>query len=110
MELDELYLKIVVKNAINEALSSTTEIKADSKDCGQILRMAISSEISAITLYTSLAEMADNPLVKKVLLDVIKEEKTHVAEFESILNDLDPEQKQENINGSKEVEDIKDDL
>jgi len=108
--MNEYLLTMTIKNAVKESflnLSTTTEIESGSTDCSQILRTAIASEISAINLYTSLADMAENPLVKKVLLDVIKEEKTHIGEFESLLKDLDPEYKQENINGSKEVEEMK---
>ena len=105
--MDKYLVEIAVKNAVKESfanLKTVTEIEPCSNDPCQILRLAISSELSAITLYTSLADMAEGELIKKVLLDVIKEEKTHVAEFEAILNKIDAEQNQENINGMKEVE------
>ena len=32
-----------------------------------------------------MAALAENPGIKKVLLDIAKEEKTHVAEFQTLL-------------------------
>lgn len=108
--MNEYLLETAIKNAVKESfsdLSADIQIEACAGNPGQILRMAISSELSAINLYVSLADMTDDPLIKKVLLDIVKEEKTHVAEFETLLNEIDPEQQQENKAGQKEVEAMK---
>ena len=72
----------------------------------QLLRIGILSELDAINLYEQLAELATDEVVKKALLDVAKEEKTHVSEFETLLVKFDSEQKEENKKGEKEVEDM----
>ena len=47
----------------------------------EILRAAIIAELDAINLYEQMAAMAQNGDIKKILLDVAGEEKTHVGEF-----------------------------
>ncbi|MBU1179256.1 rubrerythrin [Patescibacteria group bacterium] len=74
------------------------------KNDKQILRLGMIAELDVINLYEQLAENAKNNSVKKVLLDIAKEEKTHVAEFETLLLKLDKEQEQETEAGRKEVE------
>jgi len=70
----------------------------------EILRAAIIAELDAINLYDQLANMTDNSKLKAVLLDVAKEEKTHVGEFQEMLLRLDSEQKDELARGKEEVE------
>ena len=44
--------------------------------------------------------------IKKILLDIAKEEKTHVGEFLTLLLQKDGEQKAELEEGKKEVEEL----
>jgi len=72
----------------------------------EILRLAMIAELDAISLYEQLAAATDNENVKKILLDVAKEEKTHVGEFQTLLLKEDVEQVEELEKGKKEVEEI----
>lgn len=72
----------------------------------EILRAAIIAELDAITLYEQMAAMTTNNNIKKVLLDVAKEEKTHVGEFHALLLREDKEQEKELEEGRKEVKEI----
>ena len=58
----------------------------------EIMRIALIAELDAISLYEQLAAMTKNETLKKILLDVAKEEKTHAGEFLALLLKLDPEQ------------------
>ncbi|MBD3359738.1 MAG: rubrerythrin [Candidatus Buchananbacteria bacterium] len=69
----------------------------------EILRSAIIAELDAINLYEQMADLTENSDMKKILLDVAREEKTHVGEFQSLLLDLDDEQVVELEQGRKEV-------
>ncbi len=71
-----------------------------------ILRTAIIAELDAVNLYEELASMTSNKDLKKVLLDIAREEKTHVGEFLALLNRKDEEQEKELEEGKKEVEEI----
>ena len=104
----DLNIKQSTQKFKESILSAVTEIDVDNPTDQQILRIAISAELSAINLYQSLANRAALlSVVKKVLLDVAKEEKTHVAEFETLLNEIDSEQSRENIKGEIEIEDMR---
>ncbi len=73
----------------------------------QILRTGIIAELDAINLYEQMAAMAKNEKVKKILLDIAREEKAHVGEFQTMLFELDPEQVKEFEEGKKEVEEMR---
>jgi len=70
----------------------------------EILRVGMIAELDAVSLYEQLAAMAQSPDIKKILLDVAKEEKTHVGEFQHLLLGMDKEQEKELEAGKKEVE------
>ncbi len=72
----------------------------------QILRMAIIAELDAISLYEQLASMTKNEKLKKILLDVADEEKTHFGEFQALLLMLDEKQKEELKKGEEEVKEL----
>ena len=71
----------------------------------EILRVAMIAELDAINLYEQLAAATDNESIRKILLDVAKEEKAHVGEFQTLLLKEDAEQVEELEKGEKEVED-----
>ena len=73
----------------------------------EILRVGMIAELDAVSLYEQLAAMTQDPLIKKVLLDIVKEEKTHMGEFEALLLAKDKEQEKESEEGKKEVEGLK---
>ncbi|NIM46881.1 MAG: rubrerythrin [Candidatus Aenigmarchaeota archaeon] len=72
----------------------------------EILRVGIIAELDAISLYEQLAVMTDNKNLRKVLLDIAKEEKTHVGEFQALLLKSDKEQAEELKKGKKEIEEL----
>jgi rubrerythrin len=72
----------------------------------EILRVAIIAELDAINLYEQLSSLNNNENLKKVFLDIAKEEKTHFGEFLSFLNMLDIEGKEEILKGEKEVKEL----
>jgi rubrerythrin len=70
----------------------------------EILRAGIIAELDAINLYEQMAALTKNENIKRVLMDVAKEEKTHIGEFQSLLLEFDAQQKQELEAGAKETE------
>ena len=70
----------------------------------EILRVGIIAELDAVNLYEQLAAMTENRDIKIILLDIAKEEKTHVGEFQTLLLQLDKQQEKELEEGRKEVE------
>ncbi len=78
--------------------------KIDKKDLdAEILRTGIIAELDAVNLYEQMAAMAQDGNIKKMLLDIAKEEKTHIGEFQTLLLNRDKEQDKELEAGKKEV-------
>lgn len=72
----------------------------------QILRIGMIAELDAVSLYEQLAASTDSKSLKKVFLDIAKEEKTHVGEFQALLLKIDKEQVDELKNGEEEVNEL----
>lgn len=72
----------------------------------EILRFGIIAELDAISLYEQMAAMTENADLKHVLLDIAKEEKTHMGEFQALLLRLDKQQVKELEEGRKEIEEL----
>jgi rubrerythrin len=74
----------------------------------EVLRLGIIAELDAINLYEQLAAKTKNKKIREVFLDIAKEEKTHVGEFQTLLLEFDKEQVEELEKGKQEVEEMKD--
>ncbi len=70
----------------------------------EILRWGMMAELDAINVYEQMATMTEDPDIRTILLDIAKEEKTHVGEFQALLLARDPEQLKEMEAGRLEVE------
>lgn len=73
----------------------------------EILRAGMIAELDAVSFYEQMAALTDNENIKKALLDIAKEEKTHIGEFQALLLEEDEEQSEELAEGKKEVEELK---
>ena len=82
-----------------------TKISKENRD-KQILRIAIQAELDAINLYEQMAHSADNKIVRDVLFDIAREEKTHVGEFQTMLLRRDKGQERELRAGEAEVKEM----
>jgi len=67
------------------------------------IRVATMAEYEAANLYERLSEVVPDKKLKKVLLDIGKEEKVHVGELEQMLRTLDPQHGSATREGAKEV-------
>jgi len=88
---------------LSEIPRNLEKVKQEDLD-REILRAGIIAELDAINLYEQMAAMAQNEDIKKVLLDIAREEKTHMGEFQALLLKEDKEQVEELEAGRKEVE------
>lgn len=82
-----------------------SKIKKEDLD-KEILRVGIIAELDAINLYEQLAALTANKDIKKVFLDIAREEKTHVGEFQTLLLRLDVEQVKEMEHAKKEIKEL----
>jgi hypothetical protein len=72
----------------------------------ELLRAAIIAELDAINLYEQMAATTKDKNLKIIFMDVAKEEKTHVGEFQALLLKLDKEQVAELASGKEEVDEL----
>jgi len=72
----------------------------------EILRAGIIAELDAVNLYEQMAAMTKNEAILATLLDIAKEEKTHVGEFQALLLKLDQELADELEHGKREVDEL----
>lgn len=72
----------------------------------EILRTGMQAELDAVNLYEQMAALTESADIKTILLDIAKEEKTHVGEFQALLLRLDEEQKKELAAGEDEVKEL----
>lgn len=79
---------------VKEKAKSTDEI---------ILRQAIIAEYDAVSLYEQMADSTGNKKLKNLLLDIAREEKVHIGEFELFLESIDKEHKPSVVDGKKEA-------
>ena len=87
-------------------LDPRREKPLEGEELARALRFAIIAELDAINLYTQIAEAVEDEGVRKLFLDVAKEEKTHVGEFMALLKALDAEQVEELKAGAEEAEEL----
>ncbi len=81
------------------------KIKREDID-NEILRAGIIAELDAINLYEQMAALSGDKRIRRVLLDVAKEEKEHVGEFLTLLLESDKEQQRELDEGKQEVKEL----
>lgn len=72
----------------------------------ELLRDAIYEEYRAANIYSKMARHTRNRDVRRVLLDVANEEKTHVEEFKILLEQLDNEVNSSRKEAEQEFEDM----
>lgn len=90
---------------LSKVLIDLEKVKKEDLD-KEILRVGIIAELDAVSLYEQMAAVTENENIRKILLDIAKEEKTHVGEFQTLLLKEDPEQGKELEEGKKEVDEL----
>jgi rubrerythrin len=79
----------------------------NSRKNSQMLRSAMIAELDAVNLYEQMADNTNDKAMKRVLLNIAKEEKTHFGEFLDVLEMHDKQALMEILNGKKEVSKLK---
>lgn len=96
----------VVSMLSKNPLDLPKDRKFSKQEIAQAVRWAIMAELDAINFYIQFANAIDDEGIKRVFLDIAKEEKTHVGEFLALLEKLDPEQVEELKAGKEEVDEL----
>jgi len=90
---------------LSQLPTNLEKVKKENLD-KEILRAGMIAELDAINFYEQMVALTDSENIRKVLLDIAREEKAHVGEFEALLLKEDQEQAKESAEGKKEVEEL----
>jgi len=99
----------VAESLITELFIQQGEIEAMSSGARRdmaILRISMIAELDAANFYERLADLASNKDVEELMFDVANEEKVHAGEFETLLEEIDPDYEEMEEKGEDEVEDL----
>ncbi len=72
----------------------------------ELARIGLIAELDAVNLYEQMAALSRDPLLRKVFLDIAREEKEHVGEFLELLKRFDEEQINALEEGAQEVREM----
>lgn len=74
------------------------------------IRFNIAAEYEAVQFYEEVIECTNNELVKKVLRDIVDEERVHAGELMKLLLTIEPDESKHYADGAKEVEEMMKDI
>ncbi len=77
--------------------------KMSDTELARAIRLDLAAEFEAVHLYEAHAEATDNELAKKVLLDIVNEERVHAGEFQRLINLLLKDEQSLMAEGAEEV-------
>ncbi|AAM06796.1 ferritin family protein [Methanosarcina acetivorans] len=78
------------KSLFSETIADLENTNQEDLD-KEILRAAMIAELDAINLYEQMANLTKNEEIRIILLDIAREEKVHLAMFETVLLQTDSE-------------------
>jgi len=107
MEVNDKDANEFYKDFLNEIFVQSGEIEALPKGKirdMQILRLGMIAELDASNLYENLSLLASDKILVKMLKDISKEEKVHLGEFETLIEEIDPEYEEAEEEGEEEAE------
>ena len=70
------------------------------------IRLNLAAEEEAVHAYMAHADATDDPLAKKLLIDIADEERVHAGEFLELLRRLAPDEEKFLQEGKEEVEEM----
>lgn len=76
--------------AFANPFSGNIDKKMSKQELLQAIRIDVAAELEAIYLYDAHANATDDPVAKKVLMDIRDEEVEHVGELMALMRYLDP--------------------
>ena len=89
---------------LNPFSGKVPERKLTMQELIRAIRLDLAAEHEAVHLYMAHAEATDNPLAKKVLIDIANEERVHVGEFARLISILTGDEDALLAKGAKEVD------
>ena len=91
---------------VNPFSGKVPDRKLTQEELIRAIRLDLSAEQEAVHLYMAHAEATDNPLAKKVFIDIANEERVHIGEFARLLSILTGDEDMQLAKGAMEVDEM----
>jgi rubrerythrin len=91
---------------VNPFSGKVPDRKLTMEELIRAIRLDLSAEQEAVHLYMAHAEATDNPLAKKVLIDIANEERVHIGEFARLISILTGDEDMQLAKGAMEVDEM----
>jgi uncharacterized protein len=91
---------------VNPFSGKVPDRKLTMEELIRAIRLDIAAEHEAVHLYMAHAEATDNPLAKKVFIDIADEERVHIGEFDRLLSILTGDEDMLVAKGASEVDEM----
>ena len=90
----------------NPFQGNKNERKLTKEELIRAIRFSIASEYEAIQLYEQLKDSTDDTKAKKLLEEVVEDEKIHIGNFNYLLEILSPDDREHFVEGLQEAQAI----
>ena len=91
---------------VNPFSGKVPDRKLTMEELIRAIRLDLSAEQEAVHLYMAHAEATDNPLAKKVFIDIANEERVHIGEFARLISILTGDEDTQLAKGEMEVDEM----
>jgi len=91
---------------LNPFSGKVPDRKLNKDELIRAIRLDLAAEHEAVHLYMAHAQAADDPLAKKVLVDIADEERVHAGEFARLLAILTGDEDALLAEGAQEVDEM----
>lgn len=88
----------------NPFIGKVPDRKLTSEELIRAIRLNLAAEHEAVHIYMAHADATDNPLAKKVLIDIANEERVHAGEFARLIAILTGDEDSFLAEGAQEVD------
>lgn len=82
------------------------ENKLSISELVRAIRFSVAAEYEAVQIYEQIVEATDNDYVKKVITDIINEERQHAGQFLEILYTIAPDERTIYEKGSRQNKEL----
>jgi rubrerythrin len=88
----------------NPFIGKVPDRKLTPEELIRAIRLNLAAEHEAVHIYMAHADATDNPLAKKVLIDIANEERVHAGEFARLISILTKDEDSFLAEGANEVD------
>jgi rubrerythrin len=94
----------------NPFIGNVPDRKLTKEELIRAIRLDLAAEHEAVHVYMAHADACDDPLAKKVLIDIADEERVHAGEFARLLSILAKDEDDLLAEGAEEVNEMAEEI